>query len=181
MTEDWRLAACIANAGCPLWHGAPTAKQPVEAETRRSRSGTNTNTGQCVSTLTGHSDFVCGVCFSPDGSKLASCSKDKSVKIWNLITRVCVHVGRRLGSPGHFVCTLWDTLAVGCYNGNVLLVDSVTVVVKASLEWALKVVSFLFSILSSKFLPLPELLRVLTHLIGNAGSTRWPGAQTAHH
>jgi hypothetical protein len=43
-----------------------------------------------VHRLSGHSDFVRGVCFSPDGSKLASCSDDGSVKIWNLITRECV-------------------------------------------------------------------------------------------
>jgi hypothetical protein len=35
-----------------------------------------------------------------------------------------------------------------------------------------------FSILSSNFLPLPEFLRVLTHLIANAGSCPWHGAPT---
>jgi WD40 repeat protein len=61
----------------------------------------NLNTGECASTLNGwvvggvqlgggHSERVNGVCFSPDGSKLASCSDDWSVKIWNLITRECV-------------------------------------------------------------------------------------------
>jgi WD40 repeat protein len=40
--------------------------------------------------LHGHSDYVRGVCFSPDGSKLASCSDDSTVRIWNLITRECV-------------------------------------------------------------------------------------------
>jgi WD40 repeat protein len=43
--------------------------------------------------LNGHSDEVNGVCFSPDGFKLASCSDDRSVKIWNLITRECVSTG----------------------------------------------------------------------------------------
>ena len=47
----------------------------------------NAQTGQCVLTLRGHSDTVHGVCFSPDGSKIASCSAaDKFVKIWNVIT-----------------------------------------------------------------------------------------------
>jgi WD40 repeat protein len=45
---------------------------------------------ECQSTMNGHSDEVNGVCFSPDGFKLASCSDDRSVKIWNLITRECV-------------------------------------------------------------------------------------------
>jgi len=42
------------------------------------------------SELEGHSDRVRGVCFSPDGSKLASCSDDRTVRIWNLITGECV-------------------------------------------------------------------------------------------
>ncbi len=50
----------------------------------------DTVTGDVKSTLNGHSDEVNGVCFSPDGFKLASCSDDRSVKIWNLITRECV-------------------------------------------------------------------------------------------
>jgi hypothetical protein len=34
-----------------------------------------------------------------------------------------------------------------------------------------------FFFMSSNFLPLPGLLRVLTHRIANAGSARWHGAQ----
>ncbi len=43
---------------------------------------------------------------------------------------------------------------------------------------ALRLVRFFFLILSN-FLPLPELLRVLTHLIAIAGSGLWRGAKTA--
>jgi WD40 repeat protein len=32
----------------------------------------------------GHSDTVFGVCFSPDGAKLASCGADKFVKVWEV-------------------------------------------------------------------------------------------------
>ncbi len=42
------------------------------------------------STLIVHSDNVIGVFFSPDDFKVASCRNDRSVKIWNLITRECV-------------------------------------------------------------------------------------------
>ena len=34
----------------------------------------------------GHSDSVWSVSFSPDGLKVVSWSKDKSIKIWNLKT-----------------------------------------------------------------------------------------------
>ena len=32
----------------------------------------------------GHSAFVTGLCFSPDGTKLVSGSGDKTVKIWDI-------------------------------------------------------------------------------------------------
>jgi len=43
----------------------------------------NTNTGQCVSTLTGHSSAVRAVSWSPDGSMLASGSDDYTIKLWD--------------------------------------------------------------------------------------------------
>ena len=33
--------------------------------------------------LRGHTDKVKSVCFSPDGTKIASGSSDKTIKIWN--------------------------------------------------------------------------------------------------
>jgi WD40 repeat protein len=41
---------------------------------------------ECQSTLRGHSKTVTSVAWKNDGTKLASCSDDKSVKIWNVIT-----------------------------------------------------------------------------------------------
>lgn len=40
--------------------------------------------GYCVATLKGHSDWVRKVAPSPCGKLLASCSNDKSIKIWDL-------------------------------------------------------------------------------------------------
>ena len=33
--------------------------------------------------LIGHQDTVMGICYSPDGKTIASCSSDKTIKLWN--------------------------------------------------------------------------------------------------
>ena len=40
--------------------------------------------GQELFTLTGHTDILRSICFSPDGKRLASASKDQTVKVWDL-------------------------------------------------------------------------------------------------
>ena len=60
------------------------------------------STGTCQSTLTGHSERVNCVVFSPNGKVIASCSgegynRDNSVRLWDAAT------GAAIGSPltGH--------------------------------------------------------------------------------
>jgi WD40 repeat protein len=53
--------------------------------------------GRQVHTLTGHSDCVNVVAFSPDGNRVVSGSDDRLVKIWDTETgaEVCNFVGVR--------------------------------------------------------------------------------------
>ena len=46
----------------------------------------NVETGQEISTLTGHNSRVNSVSFSPDGKTLATGSWDNTIKLWNVET-----------------------------------------------------------------------------------------------
>src|SRR5262245_62148243 len=41
---------------------------------------------QALTTFQGHTDPVTSVCFSPDGTRLASGSRDETVRVWNART-----------------------------------------------------------------------------------------------
>ena len=52
--------------------------------------------GECVTTLEGHSDGVNSVSFSPDGQWIASGSEDNTVKVWSVESGECVFTGSQL-------------------------------------------------------------------------------------
>jgi WD40 repeat protein len=52
--------------------------------------------GECVTTLEGHSGWVYSVSFSPNGTRIASGSKDNTVKVWSVESGKCVFTGSQL-------------------------------------------------------------------------------------
>ncbi len=62
--------------------------------------GTKTNSfsawslesGERVLSFKGHSDYVLGVCTTPDGKSLISSSKDKTIRIWDMESGQCLSV-----------------------------------------------------------------------------------------
>ena len=50
----------------------------------------DTAKGTCLRTLQGHTNYVRSVAFAPDGTTLASASKDNTIKLWDLATGNCL-------------------------------------------------------------------------------------------
>ena len=79
----------------------------------------------CVQTLSGHSNWVQGLAFAPDGSRLASSSWDRTVRVWDVASGRCLYTleghtervqclawspdGRKMASAGFdHTIRLWD-------------------------------------------------------------------------
>jgi WD40 repeat protein len=52
----------------------------------------NWQAGSCIRSLEGHTDFIYGIAFSPNGEILASASTDSSVRLWNISTGQCFQI-----------------------------------------------------------------------------------------
>ncbi|KAK0719401.1 WD40-repeat-containing domain protein, partial [Lasiosphaeris hirsuta] len=70
-------------------------------------------TGQCLSTLQGHDDWVLSVAWSHDSTRLASCSDDKTVKIWDPATGQCLST---LQGHSSQVLSIWDPATSQCLS-----------------------------------------------------------------
>ena len=81
------------------------------------------HTGEELALLTGHTEDVSGVLFSPDGSTLASWSLDYTVRLWDVNTGEHLHT--LTGYTGYVISVSFSpdgsTLASGSRNGMVLL------------------------------------------------------------
>ena len=81
-----------------MWRLAPTGTASPRGSDDHTVRLWNADTGQPIGApLTGHTDAVASVAFSPDGHRLASGSDDHTVRLWNADT------GQPIGAPltGH--------------------------------------------------------------------------------
>jgi len=116
-------------------------------------------TKECRRSFRGHDDDVTSVAYSPQGDRIASASKDRTVKIWDVETRDCLHTltghtsfvncvvyspsGRQVASSSRDrTVRLWDVKTGECtrvLDGHIGDVDEVVYSPQgdqvASIEW----------------------------------------------
>lgn len=75
--------------------------------------------------MSGHSSWVLGVAFSPDGNTFATCSSDRSVRLWELQTKQCLHTFNDAHSDQVWsvcwgsnskLCSVGEDKAINIYN-----------------------------------------------------------------
>ena len=108
-----------ATPSSPTAHMAPTDMWNVSAKP----APVATLKGECVMTLTGHSDAVVGLVQLSDG-RLCSCSEDCLVMLWDLSTAEGAHVATLSGHTGivHCVTQLTGMLVCSCGDDSLIKV-----------------------------------------------------------
>ena len=84
-----------------------------------------TQPATCVQTLEGHTNWVLGLVFAPDGAQLASASWDQTVRIWDVESGRCLHTLE--GHTDHVFTVAWSpdgrTVASGGFDDTIWLWD----------------------------------------------------------
>ena len=82
------------RARCSAWRLAPTASASSPAVGDKTVRVWDADTGKAIGApITGHTDPVSSVAFSPDGKRIASGSYDTTVRMWDAAT------GQPIGQP----------------------------------------------------------------------------------
>ena len=70
-----------------MWRSVPTGKRIVSGGGDKTVRVWDADTGQPIGPpLTGHTDSVSSVAFSPDGNRIVSGSDDNTVRVWDAAT-----------------------------------------------------------------------------------------------
>lgn len=64
----------------------PQFSTPASPSAKNSPPAKTPQTWKCVHTLTAHSNYAIDVAISPDSKTLVSCSYDKTIKVWDMVT-----------------------------------------------------------------------------------------------
>jgi WD40 repeat protein len=83
----------------------------------------NMSSGSCEYLLEGHSDAVRAVCWSANGNRVVSGSRDATVRIWDIPTRACLHIIRAHTEMVTCVASFQNLIASGDRHGVVKVYD----------------------------------------------------------